>query len=288
MPGFPFPGRPGGEHDEPLLDMIIARRALPPDAPQAMHDLTRMLAALAGPAEPGELAGEAAVRAAFSRAASPAGVSSAARRPVRHRRTRRSRERSRSRVRLATVMVVAAAGLGSVLAAYIDVLPSPIQQLAHVAVAAPAPHRLQLAPARHAGDGAARAPQGAALQPAGPAPHHTASAAAGPSQGTTPTPRYRPLFSPSGHRPTYPACSPGPGHSPHQPPKGSPGSSLPPSWYQTVPCTVIPTGPAEPAHAEPLRALTRPRPDHPGCIRGGVIPHRVHDAVYTANTHIGR
>ena len=30
MPGFPFPGRPGGEHDEPLLDMIIARRALPP------------------------------------------------------------------------------------------------------------------------------------------------------------------------------------------------------------------------------------------------------------------
>ena len=137
MPGFLFPGRPGGEHDEPLLDMIIARRALPPDAPQAMHDLTRMLAALAGPAEPGELAGEAAVRAAFSRAASPAGVSSAARRPVRHRRARRSRERSRSRVRLATVMVVAAAGLGSVLAAYIDVLPSPIQQLAHVAVAAP-------------------------------------------------------------------------------------------------------------------------------------------------------
>ena len=34
MPGFPFPGRPGGEHDEPLLDMIIARCALPPDAPQ--------------------------------------------------------------------------------------------------------------------------------------------------------------------------------------------------------------------------------------------------------------
>ena len=29
MPGFLFPGRPGGEHDEPLLDMIIARRACP-------------------------------------------------------------------------------------------------------------------------------------------------------------------------------------------------------------------------------------------------------------------
>jgi hypothetical protein len=128
MPGFPFPGRPGGEHDEPLLDMIIARRALPPDAPQAMHDLVRMLAAMAGPAEPGELAGEAAVRAAFSRAASSAGVSSAARRPVRHRRTRRSRRPARSRAKLAAVLVVAAAGLGGVLAAYTDLLPSPTQQ----------------------------------------------------------------------------------------------------------------------------------------------------------------
>jgi hypothetical protein len=136
MPGFPFPGRPGGEHDEPLLDMIIARRALPPDAPEAMHDLVRMLAALAGPAEPGELAGEAAVRAAFSRAAYPVGVSSAARRPVRHRRTRRSRRPARSRAKLATVLVVAAAGLGSVLAAYMDLLPSPIQQ----SVAASASH----------------------------------------------------------------------------------------------------------------------------------------------------
>ena len=244
MPGFLFPGRPGGERDEPLLDMIIARRALPPDAPQAMHDLTRMLAALAGPAEPGELAGEAAVRAAFSRAASPAGVSSAARRPVRHRRTRRSRERSRSRVTLATVMVVAAAGLGSVLAAYIDVLPSPIQQLAHVAVAAPAPHRSSSR--QPATLGTAR-PAPRKVQPSSqpaPAPHHTASAAAGPSQGTTPTPRHRPQFPPSGHRPAYPSCSPGPGQSPDQPPKGSPGSSLPPSWYQTTPCTVFPTGPA--------------------------------------------
>ena len=174
MPGFPFPGRPGGEHDEPLLDMIIARRALPPDAPQEMHDLARMLAALAGPAEPGELAGEAAVRAAFSRAASPVGISSAARRPVRRRR-RRHRGRDRSRAWLATAMVAAVAGLGSVLAAYSDVLPSPIQRLAHLAVAAPAPDNsgpqqpgalLTARPASHT----ARA----ASQPA-PGPHHSAS-----------------------------------------------------------------------------------------------------------------
>jgi len=244
MPGFPFPGRPGGEHDEPLLDMIIARRALPPDAPQAMHDLARMLAAMAGPAEPGELAGEAAVRAAFSRAVSPAGISSAARRPVRHRRARRSRRRSRSRVRLATAMVVAAAGLGSVFAAYIDVLPSPIQQLAHVAVAAPAPHGSS---SRQAATLGTARPVPRKVQPSSrpaPAPRHSASAALTPSEGTNPTPHYRSPFSPSGHRPTYPACSPAPGHSPHQPPKGSPGPSLPPSWYQAVPCTAIPSGPA--------------------------------------------
>ena len=171
MPGFPFPGRPGGEHDEPLLDMIIARRALPPDAPQPMHDLALMLAALAGPAEPGELAGEAAVRAAFSRAASPAGISAAARRPGRRRRTTRSRRfrgPARSRARLATAAVVAAAGLGSVFAAYVDVLPSPIQQLAHVTVAAPAPPSSGPLRAVRPGTAVGRALRGPARQPARP------------------------------------------------------------------------------------------------------------------------
>ena len=32
MPGI-FPGRPGGEHDEPLLDMLLERRPIPPGAP---------------------------------------------------------------------------------------------------------------------------------------------------------------------------------------------------------------------------------------------------------------
>jgi len=80
MPGF-FPGRPGGERDEPLLDMIFDRRPIPPGAPSEMHDLARMLAAVAGPAEPGELTGEAAVLAAFNRLASPASISPAALRP---------------------------------------------------------------------------------------------------------------------------------------------------------------------------------------------------------------
>lgn len=246
MPGFPFPGRPGGEHDEPLLDMIIARRAIPPDAPQPMHDLALMLAALAGPAEPGELAGEAAVRAAFSRAASPAGISADARRPGRRRRTTRSRRfrgPARSRARLATAVVVAVAGLGSVFAAYIDVLPSPIQQLAHVTVAAPAPP--SSSPLR-----SVRAKRPPATHPAvqhgsqpAPGPDHSTSPArvSGPP---TPTPHFQPGPTRSSGRPAAgPSCGPGLAHSPSPQPKAS-GQPSPPSWSQGEQCTGIPTGPA--------------------------------------------
>jgi hypothetical protein len=234
MPGFPIPGRPGGEDDEPLLDMIIARRALPPDAPQAMHDLERMLAVLAGPAEPGELAGEAAVRAAFSRAAAPAGVSSAARRPVRHRRTRRTRERLRSRVKLATVMVVAAAGLGSVLVAHVDVLPSPIEHLAHVA-AAPAPQPTTL------GTGRAEPRKAPASSGQASAPHHPAGADPACDQWTNARRHHWPHYPPSGRGPAGAACQSCPqGWSPGEP--AYPNRS--PYWYQPRLCTTSPGWPA--------------------------------------------
>jgi hypothetical protein len=243
MPGFPFPGRPGGEHDEPLLDMIIARRALPPDAPQPMHDLALMLAALAGPAEPGELAGEAAVRAAFSRAASPAGISAAARRPGRRRKTTRSRRPARSRARLATAAVVAVAGLGSVFAAYVDVLPSPLQQLAHVTVAAPAPPGSS--PLRAVGPGTTSDAHSAVQhgsQPA-PGPRRSASPTRVPGQpSSTPPFKPRPTRSP-GRTAARPSCSPGL-HSPSPQPKASGLPSPLPSWPQGEHCTGIPTGPA--------------------------------------------
>lgn len=244
MPGSSFPGRPGGEHDEPLLDMIIARRALPPDASQPMHDLARMLAALAGPAEPGELAGEAAVRAAFSRAASPAGISA---RPGRRRRGRRFRGPARSRARLATALVVAAVALGSVFAAYIDVLPSPIQQLAHVTVAAPAPHGSgpgqSLTARTRRGTHAAPQPSS---QPA-TGPQHSTSPAQVPGQ---PTPRYRPRPTWSPGRTTRPSCAPGVAHSPGPQPKAS-GYPGPLPWYQWEHCAGIPTGSARPPTLHP-------------------------------------
>jgi hypothetical protein len=202
MPGFPFPGRPGGEHDEPLLDMILGRRALPPDAPPEIHDLARMLAALSGEAEPGELAAEADVLVAFTRLGPlsppepsgrsrvPARVSHPARRPTRHRRRRWARGSARSRVGLAAALVAALAGL-IILASYAGDLPGPVQRLAHATVAAPAP--------------ASRTPQvtttldnnrqrvrRATQQTATPDHHRTHRAAR-----STPTPRHSPKPSPS-------------------------------------------------------------------------------------------
>ncbi len=133
MPGF-FPGRPGGEHHEPLLDMILERRPIPPGAPPEIHGLARMLAAVAGPAEPGELAGQDAALAAFARMVPKAGTSPAAPRSA-----RRSLPEWPARVRLplAAVLTAVAAGLGSTVAAYAGVLPGPIQHFAHVTIGAP-------------------------------------------------------------------------------------------------------------------------------------------------------
>ena len=140
MPGF-FPGRPGGEHDEPLLDMILERCPIPPGAPPEIHGLARMLTAVAGPAEPGDLAGQAAAHAAFTQLVSPPGTSPAALRSARRSLPERP---ARGRLPLAVALVAAAAGLGSTAAAYAAVLPSPIQHFAHVVFGAPPPHDLAL------------------------------------------------------------------------------------------------------------------------------------------------
>jgi len=135
MPGF-FPGRPGGEHDEPLLDMILERRPIPPGASPEFHGLARMLAAVAGPAEPGDLAGQDAAQAAFARLASRPGTSHAALRSARRSLSERP---ARGRLPLAAALAVAAAGLGSTAAAFAGVLPSPIQHFAHETIGAPPP-----------------------------------------------------------------------------------------------------------------------------------------------------
>ena len=134
MPGF-FPGLPAVSTSR-CWTWSSDRRPLPPGAPPEMHDLARMLTAVAGPAEPGELAGEATALAAFARRVSPVGISPAASRSARRRLSRRP---GRARLPMAAALVTAAAGLSSIAAAYVGVLPAPIQQVAHVTVGAPAP-----------------------------------------------------------------------------------------------------------------------------------------------------
>jgi hypothetical protein len=202
MPGF-FPGRPGGEHDEPLLDMLLERRPIPPGAPPEMHDLARLLAAAAGPAESGDLAGEAAARAAFSRLRSPAGVSHAAPRSARHRLTAWP---ARGRLPLAAALAVAAAGLGSATAAYVGALPSPIQHFAHVVIGAPPPHDVLGQPLVVSSSRTAPAPQ-----PSTPAARKTLRVTATPSSPRPSSWQWRsrnPRYSPG---PASASCHPTPG-----------------------------------------------------------------------------
>lgn len=146
MPGFSFSGLLGRERDDLALDMILDGRSLPPDASRDMHDLAQMLACLAEPAGPGSLAGEAVARSAFTRAVTPAGISSvpppadavrtAPRRdgqPAGHRRS------APRRARLAGVLAAVATVLATATAAaYADMLPGPVQDLAHTVIGAPA------------------------------------------------------------------------------------------------------------------------------------------------------
>jgi hypothetical protein len=198
MPGF-IPGRPGGgDHDEPLLDMILDRRPLPPGAPPEIHVLARTLASAAGPADPRELAGEAAALAAFRRSAPPDGVSPAALRPARRWLPRRP---ARGRLPLAAALITAAAGLGSI-AAYAGVLPSPI----HVpAGASPSPR--DHSPLSHA----ATSPPRSSPDPSGPSGGRPASSP-GPAPASSQANHPQPHHGGSGPSPGHaaPTCTPGP------------------------------------------------------------------------------
>ena len=121
--------------------MILNGQPLPADAPHGMLALADRLASLGRPAGPGEVPGEAAAMAAFSRAVagasvSPAGCEPAPRKPFRRPPPRRRAARP---ARLAGGLFVVMVGLGSA-AAYADVLPGPLQGFAHHVIGAPPAH----------------------------------------------------------------------------------------------------------------------------------------------------
>jgi hypothetical protein len=220
MPGF-FPGRPGGEHDEPLLDMILERCPIPPGAPPEIHGLARMLAAVAGPAEPGDLPGQAAALAAFSRLAPPPGISPSAPRSARRSLSRRP---ARGRLSLAVALTAAAVGLGSAAAAYAGVLPGPIQHFAHVALGAPAPARdfTQHGPAVTSSP-AHKQPE---LSPRAPGKIYSAASANPVSDKTRPGPFRHHVRRGNGAAPGYHRCVPTPAFIPGP----AVGRSRSPAW----------------------------------------------------------
>jgi len=80
MARFPRSNRPSRERDEPVLDMILDRVPPPPETPPQMAALPPLLADLSGPAEPGELAMQAAVLSRFRSRVRSAGTAPPARR----------------------------------------------------------------------------------------------------------------------------------------------------------------------------------------------------------------
>ena len=137
MPKVPFPGLPARDQDELLLDMILDRRPLPPNAPPGIHALADKLVGLAAPPGAGELPGEAAALAAFLRSGSPASTLVLAGEPPRHRRVRRFLV---GRVRLSAAVAVMTVGLSGTAAAYAGVLPTSVQNFAHRMIDAPPAH----------------------------------------------------------------------------------------------------------------------------------------------------
>ena len=170
----PVPGPAGPELDEQLLDAILAGQHLAPDAPEQAHAVAEILARLAGPADPGDLAAEAAVRSAFARAAAPTrphdtlahdtlaydtlaydilgrdtlgretlayGTQSYETQPGEPppaSRRRASWPPAQLSARLAAALAAVMIVLGGTVAAYAGALPGPIQELAHRTIDAPA------------------------------------------------------------------------------------------------------------------------------------------------------
>ncbi len=127
MPGFArrIIGRPLGAA---AAEELLAGRGAAPGAPASQRALARVLEIAAGPPTDRELADEAAYVAAFVLATSPAGTRRAALPRV-----------LRTFVQLTLAVVVTLLAVGGT-AAFTGQLPARIQELAHVALGAPAPH----------------------------------------------------------------------------------------------------------------------------------------------------
>jgi hypothetical protein len=142
MPTIPQPQRQAGSTvTDADLDVLLAGMA---GAAPGMRPVADILAALTAEASTGELAGEARALAEFRHRA---GV------PVPRQRARRRPAGLTSRLGVkagAAITAVAMVLGGAATAAFANVLPAPIQRLAHDAFGAPTPEPSRHLPAYHA------------------------------------------------------------------------------------------------------------------------------------------
>ena len=251
------------------LDALLAVGQPPQPAAPALRPVAEVLAALrAGPGG-GELAGKARALAEFREAASRSG------RPHRVSARRGRLPRLRLGVKLTAAAAGAALAVGGT-AAYAGVLPAPLQEMAHVALAAPAatmssapaPHRSlgarAGAAARQPADDGAVPPRPAARQPGRPA--RPAGGAGRPVGGPA-----RPAEGPA--RPAREAARPSwlaarSARGPARPPRGAapPAGRCRASWPEPA-CP--PGRPARSSHRRagrsPLRQADRPSPGEACC-----------------------
>ncbi|HUY44898.1 MAG TPA: hypothetical protein VMV92_04130 [Streptosporangiaceae bacterium] len=133
MPIFPWPARgdvpPVGD---PAFDALLAGNLPPEDAAGGLRPVAEAIAALGAAPASSELAAEPGARAAYR------GGFDRSARPARSRRRRHPLLTSLLSAKLAAAAVVALGGVTA--AAYVGVLPAPVQKLAHDTFGAPPAH----------------------------------------------------------------------------------------------------------------------------------------------------
>jgi hypothetical protein len=246
--------------EDPAVEALLAGNLPPADAAAELRPLAEAFAALRVAPGVRELAGEPAARAAyrggFGRVPGPARS---------HRRRKPRLSPVLTAAKLAVAGAVAVGALTGV--AYADVLPAPVQNLAHRTLGAPAPHTTTptgrrgtpggLAPAVIHADGLchawARAEADGRAGQESAAFRNLAAAAGGPAQVTA-------YCATAAHRGTLP-----PGQQASHP-QGTPSAASPPTppgQAKGKPAS-HPTHPAHPSHpAHPVHPSHPAHPSHP-------------------------
>ena len=198
-----FPGLPPGgvpPIGDAACEALLGGRLPPADAEGGLRPLAEAIAALTVAPSARELAGEREARATYHAGFRPA-------RGARGRRRRIRLTASVLSVKLAAAAAAVAAG-GLTAAAYADVLPAPVQSLAHRTLRAPAPHPLpdpDPAPARP-------------VTPSGPAPPGRAAHGRQSSHPAGQPSSHTPAAAGSGAPASHPGHPPHPSHPSHPTP----------------------------------------------------------------------